>query len=737
MPPAGKELVGWSKTKNGALISGAQTFSADTDLYAIWGKQVLVTYDPNGGVAHWGDTSVIAAGACAEEYTQADRAVTRAGYSLLGWSVNKSGTPLYDFSQPVTGDLTLYAVWGIAVTYVFMNESTEVARVQGTPVAENTSGEYWVDPLPASKLPANPWKPGGVFRCWEYRGEEDRVTGQYRVTMSPGDKGLTVYLHASWKDIRVQVNSNGFGTVKVNGTAVEASIDRPSVSPGSTVTVEMVPLEGYEKINASWECYDGDTWEKIALDVTKDGNTYTFTMPEESGSVRVNFYASDSIKLTTHYPDNSTSTAYLRPGEPYYLMPVFGEMFDYPEGTCTYYALGSENGSLLASDTYHTFDKDSDLYIVPAPAKSVVQVTVHGACMGEDEVYSVVKGNCLLVDGIYAEGKTCVGFSTKPDGKGDIYGCNAKIGPFDKNTDLYPIWEEKPESITVTYYGDGFQASVIKGEEHTVQNWYRGPGTLLCWAVGSADSTTHYLPGEIVTLNSDITLYPVTAPADAETVTITYHSNDARNLTETRTAVKGAEMLLSDYKADRSYWGKLTYRDDGMLLRGWSKTPNGALLSGKQAFSADTDLYAVWGKKILVTYDPNGGVGGSCVPAAAGEKLTNYTADSYIVSREGYRLMGWATDTEGKNRYDFSKAPTESITLYAIWRDKDSLLPGDIDGDGDVNIMDVLALLKFVANITTSTVGNGDVNGNGKVDIMDVLHLLKFVAGIISADKLY
>lgn len=57
---------------------------------------------------------------------------------------------------------------------------------------------------------------------------------------------------------------------------------------------------------------------------------------------------------------------------------------------------------------------------------------------------------------------------------------------------------------------------------------------------------------------------------------------------------------------------------------------------------------------------------------------------------------------------------------------------GDFNGDGDVTILDVLALLKHVAGISTLN-GNLDVNKDGSVTIIDVLHLLKFVARIITS----
>ena len=57
-------------------------------------------------------------------------------------------------------------------------------------------------------------------------------------------------------------------------------------------------------------------------------------------------------------------------------------------------------------------------------------------------------------------------------------------------------------------------------------------------------------------------------------------------------------------------------------------------------------------------------------------------------------------------------------------------LPGDITADGNVNIMDVIRLLKKVSgwDVTVNEAAS-DVTGDGKTDIMDVIRLLKYVSG--------
>lgn len=43
--------------------------------------------------------------------TPPEKAPARIGYNFVGWAVDKAGTTLYDFTQPVTGSLNLYAKW--------------------------------------------------------------------------------------------------------------------------------------------------------------------------------------------------------------------------------------------------------------------------------------------------------------------------------------------------------------------------------------------------------------------------------------------------------------------------------------------------------------------------------------------------------------------------------------------------------------------------------------------------
>ena len=55
-------------------------------------------------------------------------------------------------------------------------------------------------------------------------------------------------------------------------------------------------------------------------------------------------------------------------------------------------------------------------------------------------------------------------------------------------------------------------------------------------------------------------------------------------------------------------------------------------------------------------------------------------------------------------------------------------VPSDLNGDGKVNVMDLIRLKRYLAD-GTEVVGNADVNGDGKVNVMDLIRLKRYIAG--------
>ena len=57
-------------------------------------------------------------------------------------------------------------------------------------------------------------------------------------------------------------------------------------------------------------------------------------------------------------------------------------------------------------------------------------------------------------------------------------------------------------------------------------------------------------------------------------------------------------------------------------------------------------------------------------------------------------------------------------------------LPGDVNGDGSVNTMDLIRLMKYINGVEVDVAeGAGDVNGDGSVNTMDLIRLMKYLNG--------
>lgn len=66
--------------------------------------------------------------------------------------------------------------------------------------------------------------------------------------------------------------------------------------------------------------------------------------------------------------------------------------------------------------------------------------------------------------------------------------------------------------------------------------------------------------------------------------------------------------------------------------------------------------------------------------------------------------------------------------------DEPGQMPGDVNGDGNINIQDVLSIQKYLAGMITLESGQiaaGDVTFNGTLEISDVLEIQKYIANII------
>lgn len=104
-------------TFNGTVTNeAAGRISGGTYNGSVYGTFYTVAFVSNGGTAvpnqKYANTPVTAP------------AVSRAGYTLVGWYTDEACTAAYDFTKPVTDSVTLYAKWEAAPRYYYNSGTT-------------------------------------------------------------------------------------------------------------------------------------------------------------------------------------------------------------------------------------------------------------------------------------------------------------------------------------------------------------------------------------------------------------------------------------------------------------------------------------------------------------------------------------------------------------------------------------------------------------------------------------
>ena len=132
------------------------------------------------------------------------------------------------------------------------------------------------------------------------------------------------------------------------------------------------------------------------------------------------------------------------------------------------------------------------------------------------------------------------------------------------------------------------------------------------------------------------------------------------------------------------------------------------------------------GNAYSITYNLNGGQESS-------RNITKYAEISlpYTLlepTREGYIFAGW-TGSNGntpQKTLTITNNTTGNKNYIANW-----IMYGDANGDGEVNIMDLIPMSKYVSGVTDTKINleAADVNTDGVVDDIDVAIMKKYLAG--------
>ena len=353
-----------------------------------------------------------------------------------------------------------------------------------------------------------------------------------------------------------------------------------------------------------------------------------------------------------------------------------------------------------------------------------------------------------------------------------IYGCmidsglmNLAVAPSPHEYSLISLsLNGLREVYTVTYDANGGSDTPasqfkIKDEALTLSADIptRDNYIFLGWATDSNATEAQYQPGGQYTANSDVMFYAVwqvepnditvASPCELESAH-NYKNNCDKSWTYTDSGAQSMTLTFDPRTETEQYFDLIYIYDRSNTQVG---VYSGTALAGKSVtIPGDTVCIRLtsdfsntyWGFKVTdysaerdgsytVRYKANGGIGAPFSQTKTeGAALTLSAA---IPIRPGYSFKGWATSADaGEAQYQPGGRYTTDadMTLFAVWEKLPPHIPGDVNGDGSVNALDLLTLQNCLSDSPVSYSYYAlDIDNSGKVNGDDLTRLMRYLAG--------
>ena len=212
---------------------------------------------------------------------------------------------------------------------------------------------------------------------------------------------------------------------------------------------------------------------------------------------------------------------------------------------------------------------------------------------------------------------------------------------------------------------------------------------------------------------------------------ITYDAGEGSGAPLPQGKAKGKAMIISPVVPTR----------DGFDFLGWALTQDTEqpeyLAGGEFNKDADTTLYAVWRRQTIPLTEI--AVERSYISLLPGESCDfafspiPANASDYTVSADG-----WNTEIiECSGSTVKALAPGETLirlysgdieTFITVSVAPEDHIPGDVNGDGEVDTRDLARLVRRISGAELPTIF-ADVNDDGSLDTRDLVRLMRFLSG--------
>lgn len=588
--------------------------TAATTIYAKFETPLSVTFNAQNET----DPSVVPVLSGSPVAKPADP--TNGSKVFIGWFL-EAAEAAYDFTTPVTEDITLFAHWVESVN-VTLNPNYEGAETSTVPAGLDI----------AMDAPEDPVRDGWVFDKWTTDAEGEHAYDFATVVTD----AFTLY--AQWlAPVTVTFNANG-GTFPVEGTPATVTatvgtgkaVAAPETAPTLTFsffdkwTTDAegehaydfdTPVDAEITLYAQWT--HGDLYQLVSSKTRIDYDTDKFTIKYSDGKVNAGDVLSFRFRTTADLTkfsirgakkwvyENSTAT---RGMTTYETLPDGWTYVTYVFSARTY-----DDSADIPADAWWRFDFCSD---------------------------TIVKGDVLEIQGWALNNEPLA-----------IEAANVTdyVAPSVEIVDEYD-WDD----LTVNYVM-GENAAAIADDTvefgHTLAAPAVTPNDGYAFAGWYTDAECTKAYDFALPVIKDLTLY---AKIDVAK-TVTFNSNGGSDVAVAKVADGVAVAQPEDpTKAENVFGG--WYTDDGTFLEAYDFSA---------PVTADITLYAKWIASWTVTLNMNYGV--------SPETQAVYVAKDTVMaapknpSRVGYFFGGWYNDAEGTEAHDFTAAVGASTTIYAKW----------------------------------------------------------------------
>lgn len=207
----GHTQLGWNQDRNATQAQAEVTMvEGGMAVYAVWVGNPVLTYDTNKPATWSGQMpSTPASVSVAYNTAVTDGSGWRAGdttkirgYRFLGWYTGpQDNAGLYDWTRPLTGNVTVYAHWQRLQANVVYNANG------GTGSHANTTGWQYSDVTIPGDTSKSFTRDGYVFKGWSLKAGKADVVYKDGSQIPLQDKDITLY--AQWQGIHENFTETG------------------------------------------------------------------------------------------------------------------------------------------------------------------------------------------------------------------------------------------------------------------------------------------------------------------------------------------------------------------------------------------------------------------------------------------------------------------------------------------------------------------------------------------------